>query len=125
MNIKEIFSSFSVDDLAKAKQFYSQILGLKVEDGQMGLILHMVGGGTVYIYPKDNHEPATFTVLNIEVDDIDAVVKDLNRKGVELMRYPGMEFDSFGIVRGKTSGHGPDIGWFTDPARNVIAILQR
>ena len=123
--IIEIFSSFSVDDLDKAKQFYGEKLGLKVEKGKMGLIIHMVGGGTIYIYPKDNHEPASFTVLNIEVDDVDAAVDELAKNGVEFEHYDGMGQDGKGISRGKTSGQGPDIGWFKDPAGNVIAILQR
>jgi predicted enzyme related to lactoylglutathione lyase len=123
--IKEVFSSFSVDDLVKAKAFYGQTLGLEVEDGQMGLILHMVGGGTVFIYPKENHEPATFTVLNIEVDDLEAAVDELKHNGVELARYEGMDHDERGIIRGKEAGHGPDIGWFNDPSGNVVAILQR
>jgi catechol 2,3-dioxygenase-like lactoylglutathione lyase family enzyme len=124
-NIKEVFSSFSVSDLAQTKKFYSEVLGLKVDDGKEGLILHMVGGGTVFIYPKDNHEPATFTVLNIEVDDIAAAVMELNKNNVELERYDGMGQDEKGISHGKASGHDPDIGWFKDPEGNVISILQR
>ncbi len=123
--IKEVFSSFSVDDQAKAKEFYGKTLGLEVEDGKMGLILHMVGGGTVFIYPKDNHEPATFTVLNIEVEDINAAVDELTQNGVKLERYDGMGQDDKGIVHGKTDGHGPDIGWFKDPAGNVVALMER
>ncbi len=123
--IKEVFSSFSVDDLEKAKQFYGETLGLEVEDGKMGLVLHMVGGGTVFIYPKENHQAATFTVLNIEVDDLETTVDELAEKGVKLERYEGMGQDEKGIVRGRTAQHGPDIAWFKDPAGNVIAILQR
>ena len=123
--INEVFGSFSVNDQAKAKQFYGETLGLEVEDGKMGLILHMVGGGTVFIYPKENHEPATFTVLNIEVDDIEAAVADLSQSDVELERYEGMGQDAKGIIRGKADGHGPDIAWFKDPAGNVVAILER
>lgn len=124
-DIKEVFSSFSVDDVDKAKQFYGETLTLQVEDGKMGLILHMVGGGTVFIYPKDNHEPATFTVLNIEVDNLAAAVDELTQKGVKFEIYDGMGQDDKGIAHGKTSGHGPDIAWFKDPAGNVIAILER
>jgi len=120
--IKEVYSSFSVNDLAEAKRFYGEVLGLKVEDGKYGLILHMVGGGTVFIYPKENHEPATFTILNIEVDDLEAALNELNKNSVNLEHYEGMDQDEKGIVRGKISGHGPDLGWFKDPAGNVIAI---
>ena len=123
-NIKEVFSSFSVSDQEKAKQFYGETLGLDVHDGKMGLVLRMVGGGTVFIYPKDNHEPATFTVLNIEVENIESAVDDLSKKGVSLERYDGMPHDDKGIVRGKSSNEGPDIGWFKDPFGNVVAILQ-
>lgn len=131
--IKEVFSSFSVDDLAKAKQFYGETLGLTVEDGKMGLILHMVGpkgaplggDGTVYIYPKENHEPATFTVLNIEVEHLEEAIDELNESGVEFERYEGMGQDEKGIVHGRAAGHGPDIAWFKDPAGNVVAILER
>ncbi len=122
---KEIFSSFSVNDLAKAKQFYGDTLGLEVEDGKMGLILHVTGDATVFIYSKDNHEPATFTVLNIEVGDVDAAVDELAGKGVKFERYDGMEQDDKGIARGRAAHHGPDIAWCKDPAGNVIAILQR
>ncbi len=124
-NIKEVFSSFSVGDVAKAKEFYGDTLGLEVEDGKMGLVLHMVGGGTVYIYPKDNHEPASFTVLNIEVADLNTAVDELSGKGVAFEKYDGMGQDEKGIAPGKSSGHGPDIAWFKDPAGNVVAILER
>ena len=122
--IKEVFSSFSVDDQAKAKQFYGEVLGLNVEDGKMGLVLHMNGGGTVYIYPKDNHEPATFTVLNLEVEDIEAAVDDLTKHGVKLEHYDGMGQDEKGILRGKKANQGPDIAWFKDPAGNIVSVLQ-
>lgn len=123
--VKEVFASFSVDDQAKAKQFYGETLDLNVEDGKMGLILHMTGGGSVYIYPKENHQPATFTVLNIEVESIEAAVGDLTKAGVKLEIYAGMGQDDKGILRGKAAGHGPDIAWFRDPAGNIVSILQR
>jgi predicted enzyme related to lactoylglutathione lyase len=123
-NIKEVFSSFSVDDPAKAKTFYSQVLGLDVEDGKMGLVLHMTDGGTVYIYPKENHEPATFTVLNIRVENLEAAIEELRKNSVELEHYEGMGQDDSGVLRGKASGHGPDIGWFKDPAGNIVSILE-
>lgn len=125
LKIKEVFSSFSVSDLPRAKEFYTHILGLQVEEGQMGLILHMVGGGTIFIYPKENHQPATFTVLNIEVENLDAAIEELTQHGITMEIYAGMEQDHKGISHGKASGHGPDIGWFKDPFGNVIAILER
>jgi catechol 2,3-dioxygenase-like lactoylglutathione lyase family enzyme len=123
--IKEVFSSFSVNDLAEAKQFYGETLSLEVKDGKMGLILSMTGGGTVFIYPKDNHKPATFTVLNIEVEDIEAAVDELGKNSVKLEKYEGLGQDDKGILRGKAADHGPDIAWFKDPAGNIISILQR
>jgi catechol 2,3-dioxygenase-like lactoylglutathione lyase family enzyme len=122
--IKDVFSSFSVDDVAKAKQFYTEVLGLNVEDGAMGLKLQMVGGGTVYIYPKDNHQPATFTVLNLEVEDIEAALDDLAKHNVVLEHYKDMGQDKKGVFRGRAAKQGPDIAWFKDPAGNIVSILQ-
>ncbi len=118
------FSGFSVDDLAKAKAFYAETLGLKVDDQGVGLILHLPGGSTVFAYPKDNHQPATFTILNFEVDNIDAAVAALREKGVQFERYEAMPADEDGIVRGISSNQGPDIAWFTDPAGNILSVLQ-
>jgi catechol 2,3-dioxygenase-like lactoylglutathione lyase family enzyme len=120
------FSGFSIDDLAKAKAFYADTLGLTVDDeGGMGLRLHLPnGGGSVFAYPKENHEPATFTILNFVVDDIDAAVNDLSGKGVIFERYEGIEADEKGVVRGIAQNQGPDIAWFKDPAGNVISVLM-
>ncbi len=89
----------------------------------MGLGLQLPGG-RVFIYPKDDHEPATFTVLNFEVADIDAAVAELEAAGVTLERYAGMPQDEKGVMRGKATGNGPDIAWFTDPAGNILSVLN-
>ena len=117
------FSGFSVNDQAKALAFYRDTLGLEVEDTGMGLSLKLPGGN-VFIYPKDDHAPATYTMLNLEVADIDVAVSELEAAGVTLERYPGMPQDDRGVMRGKASGDGPDIAWFTDPAGNILAILN-
>ena len=119
-----VFSSFSVDDLAAAKQFYGETLGVKVDDGPMGLTLRFAGGAQAHVYGKPNHQPASFTILNFVVDDIDKAVDDLVTKGVEFERYPDMHQDDKGIARGIAANMGPDIAWFTDPAGNVLSVLH-
>lgn len=116
------FSGFSVNDIPRAKAFYSETLGLDVVEENGMLQLHLLNGGVVFIYPKDDHVPATFTVLNFPVDDIDAAVKELNEKGVSFERYEGADKD--GIMRGITKNMGPDIAWFKDPAGNILSILM-
>jgi catechol 2,3-dioxygenase-like lactoylglutathione lyase family enzyme len=119
----ESFSSFSVNNLAKAKEFYSQTLGLDVKETPEGLELH-TGSNTVFLYPKPNHTPASFTVLNFSVDDIEAAVDELNGLGVQLEHYdmPDIKTDERGIARGP---HGPAaIAWFKDPAGNILSVLQ-
>lgn len=121
---REAFPSFSVDDIAKAKAFYGQTLGLRVEDGPMGnLDLHLKGGANIFIYPKDNHVPATFTILNFLVPDVEKAVDGLTAAGVHFERYdlPDGSQDAKGIMR----GNGPSIAWFTDPAGNILSVLQR
>ncbi len=121
------FSSFSVNDLAKAKEFYSTTLGLEVTEEPMGLLgLALATGGKVMIYPKPNHTPATFTVLNFPVDNIDTVVDELSKRGVLFESYDTeyIKTDKKGIARGKSSGQGPDIAWFKDPAGNILSVLQ-
>ena len=121
---KAAFSGFSVNDLAKANEFYTQILGLKVVEEGGGLRLHLPGGGTAFAYPKDDHQPATFTLLDFVVDDIDEAVDELKSRGVRFDRYEGMPQDQKGIMRGIAQNMGPDIAWFKDPAGNILAVLQ-
>jgi predicted enzyme related to lactoylglutathione lyase len=120
------FSSFSVDDLDKAKEFYGQTLGLGIDEQPgMGLHLKLAGGGKVFIYPKsDGHLAASFTVLNFPVDDIDKAVAWLKDKGVKMEQYEGFGQDKDGIARSKSPQDGPSIAWFKDPAGNVLALLQ-
>jgi catechol 2,3-dioxygenase-like lactoylglutathione lyase family enzyme len=121
---KEAFSGFSVDDLAKAKAFYTETLGLKVEPDGVGVRLHLPGGGTVFAYPKKDHQPATFTILNLVVDNIDDAVDDLTKRGVRFEHSEiGPQTDAKGILRGKAQNRGPDIAWFKDPAGNFLSVL--
>jgi catechol 2,3-dioxygenase-like lactoylglutathione lyase family enzyme len=104
------FSGFSVDDLDRAKAFYGETLGLNVSENPAGFELHLGGGGTVFVYPKgEQHAPASFTILNFPVEDIERAVDDLAAAGVEFERYDGMQHDERGIARG---GGGPNIAWF-------------
>ena len=115
------FSGFSVDDVQKAKQFYGETLGLEVSESNGLLRLHLGSGAEVLAYPKgEGHTPAAFTILNFPVEDIDAAVGELTRRGVVFQRYPGMEADEKGIFR----GGGPFIAWFADPAGNILSVLQ-
>ena len=118
----ESFCSFSVNDLQKAKQFYGETLGLEVSETQEGLELH-AGENTIFLYPKPNHTPASFTVLNFPVDDIEAAVAELNALGINLEHYnlPDIKTDERGIARGP---HGPTIAWFKDPAGNILSVLE-
>lgn len=120
------FSSFSVDNLQAAREFYANKLGLEVIEGGMGLNLHVYDSNPVFIYEKSNHTPATFTVLNFVVDDVDAAVDELVLKGITFERYDSLpaDQDEKGILRGKVANQGPDIAWFKDPADNVIAVLS-
>ena len=117
------FSGFSVNDMATAKEFYGQTLGVEVKEDEMGLTLKLAGGVNVFVYQKDNHEPATFTILNFPVDDIDETVRVLKEKGVSFEQYEGMTGDD-GIARGKEVKMGPDIAWFKDPAGNILSVLN-
>ncbi|MEO3925497.1 VOC family protein [Micromonosporaceae bacterium B7E4] len=116
----EAFSGFAVDDVARAKEFYGETLGLRVSEEYGLLRLHLAGGRDVLVYPKPGHVPASFTILNFPVDDIDRAVDELTARGVRFERYEGIEADEKGIAR----GNGPDIAWFTDPAGNVLSVLQ-
>ena len=120
LETNKAFSSFSVDDLQKAKAFYGNTLGLEVKESKEGLELHP-GETAVFIYPKPNHAPATFTVLNFLVDDIDAAVDELKGKGVQFEHYDGeIKTDEKGIHR----NGGPTIAWFKDPAGNILSVLK-
>jgi catechol 2,3-dioxygenase-like lactoylglutathione lyase family enzyme len=114
------FSGFAVDDLQKARKFYGETLGLKTSEAHGLLTLHLAGGRDTLVYPKPNHTPATFTILNFPVEDIEKAVDELARRGVRFERYDGFEQDEKGIFR----GGGPYIAWFKDPAGNVLAVLQ-
>ncbi|MGH2572988.1 MAG: VOC family protein [Actinomycetota bacterium] len=114
------FSGFSVDDIPRAKQFYSETLGLRVSEEHGMLHLHIAGDRDTLIYPKEDHTPATYTILNFPVDDIDKAVDELAARGVRFERYEGAQQDEKGIFRGE----GPFIAWFKDPAGNVLSVLQ-
>jgi predicted enzyme related to lactoylglutathione lyase len=116
------FSGFSVDDVPRAKQFYGETLGLNVSEENGMLTLHIAGDRPTLVYPKPDHVPAEFTILNFPVDDIEAAVDALTERGVTFERYPGAETetDEKGIFR----GGGPLIAWFKDPAGNVLSVIE-
>ncbi len=116
------FSGFSVNDLEEAKQFYERTLGLKISESHGLLHLHLAGGTTVLVYPKRNHAPATFTILNFPVDNVDAAVDGLTKRGVrfEVYNEGGLKTDAKGVFR----GGGPVIAWFKDPAGNILSVLE-
>ena len=116
------FSSFSVNDIQKAKEFYGKTLGLNATDNPMGLIELNISGNNIMVYPKPNHEPATFTVLNFPVDDVEKAVDELTAKGVVFEQYEGeIKTNEKGI---SMSPAGPKIAWFKDPAGNILSVLQ-
>jgi predicted enzyme related to lactoylglutathione lyase len=116
------FSGFAVDDLEQAHKFYADTLGLDVKSiDEPGLLnIRIAGGRDILVYPKGDFEPATYTILNFPVDDVEATVDDLASRGVSFERYDGMEQDEKGIARGP----GPEIAWFKDPAGNILAVLE-
>jgi predicted enzyme related to lactoylglutathione lyase len=117
------FSGFSVNDTEKAKEFYGKTLGMEVKDGEMGILtLKVANGNDVIIYPKTNHTPATFTILNFPVSNIDEAVDELTKRGVKFILYNEGEIktDEKGVMR----GNGPNIAWFKDPAGNILSILE-
>lgn len=119
------FSGFSSNDLAKIKQFYGQTLGLDVSDGPMGMLnIHLATGGVIIVYHKEDHEPASYTVLNFPVDNIDDAVDKLIALGVTFEQYEDLT-DEKGIARGISQNRGPDIAWFKDPAGNILSVLQQ
>lgn len=116
------FSGFSVDDLPKAKEFYSQTLGLEVSEANGLLRLHIAVCADILIYPKPNHVPATFTILNFPVADVEQAVDQLTARGVQFEKYEGeLKTDEKGIFR----GGGPLIAWFKDPAGNILSVIQQ
>ncbi|MGN6212251.1 VOC family protein [Parafilimonas sp.] len=117
------FSGFSVNDIQKAKEFYGNVLGLEIKEGIMGILeLHIEGNNPVIVYPKPNHEPATFTILNFPVDNVDKAVDALIEKGVVFEQYGGdIKTDEKGISR---DNGGPHIAWFKDPAGNILSVLE-
>lgn len=120
------FSSFSANDIETAREFYGETLGLQTDEAEEGgLELKIGGGGSVFIYPKPNHEPATFTVLNFQVADIEKTVEDLKRLGVRFESYEGdIKTDEHCIFRGAEAGKGPNIAWFKDPAGNILSVIE-
>ena len=116
------FSGFAVPDVEKAREFYGKTLGLKVSEDHGMLRLHLSGGNNVLVYPKPNHVPATFTILNFPVNDVDQTVDKLSKRGVHFEIYdkPDLKTDQKGIMRGK----GPTIAWFKDPAGNILSVLE-
>lgn len=126
MEYVSTFSSFSVHDIGEAKKFYGQTLGINISDEEMGLRLNLAEGGRVHIYQKDDHQSASFTVLNFVVENIDAQIDELAIKGVVMERYDNMPApqDEKGVLRGLAANMGPDIAWFKDPSGNIISVLQ-
>jgi catechol 2,3-dioxygenase-like lactoylglutathione lyase family enzyme len=117
------FSGFAVDDLAKARAFYEGTLGVRVTEQGGLLTLHLAGGDRpTLVYPKGDHAPATYTILNFPVEDVDAAVDALVERGVEMERYPGTDQDERGISR---DPNGPPIAWFTDPAGNILSVVEQ
>jgi catechol 2,3-dioxygenase-like lactoylglutathione lyase family enzyme len=114
------FSGFAVNDLDKARDFYGQTLGLKTSEDHGLMTLHIAGDRDTLVYPKPDHAPAGYTILNFPVEDIDAAVEELAARGVRCERYDGFEQDEKGVFR----GGGPYIAWFKDPAGNVMSVLQ-
>jgi predicted enzyme related to lactoylglutathione lyase len=120
------FSGFSVNDLSAAKTFYGETLGVGIEDTGMGLTLKLASTNDVFVYAKPDHQPATYTILNFVVHDIDKAVDELLAKGVTFEKYDNsqMHQDDKGIARGRAAHMGPDIAWFKDPAGNILSLLQ-
>jgi extradiol dioxygenase family protein len=119
------FSGFSANDIQKAKEFYGDKLGIEVSENAMGILtLHFKGGNDVIIYPKPNHQPATFTILNFPVPDVEQAVDELIKLGITFEQYgEPIKTNAKGILKG--NGNGPDIAWFKDPAGNILSVLQQ
>lgn len=122
MDYTQGFSGFAVPDVAAAKAFYGDVLGLQVSEEQGMLHLTLPGGASVLAYPKEDHAPAVFTILNLGVVDLPSAVDELSGRGATWLRYDGFEQDERGIAAGGEMG--PDIAWTTDPAGNIVAVMQ-
>jgi catechol 2,3-dioxygenase-like lactoylglutathione lyase family enzyme len=123
--ITGLFSGIAVKDLDAARTFYRDTLGLTVSDNAMGALdIALPQGGIIFVYPKADHTPATYTALNLEVADIDAAVDELKAKSVTFEVYEGAHQDDKAIARGKAAGFGPDIAWFLDPSGNILSVLS-
>ncbi|MEP0366369.1 MAG: VOC family protein [Cyclobacteriaceae bacterium] len=117
----DVFSTYSIKNKEQTKSFYSDTLGLAVQENHMGLIEFDINGHSVKMYQKQDHQPAAFTVLNFLVDDLDSEADDLIAKGVKMEKYDGFDQDEKGISRGR----GPNIAWFKDPSGNIISIIEK
>lgn len=127
INTITTFSGISVNNIKEAREFYVDKLGLNLTDDSMGLNLDLPGGGKLFVYDKPDHQPATFTVLNFVVANIDDAIEELKSSGIDMERYdlgPDIQQDEKGVLRGLAANMGPDIAWFNDPAGNVLAVLQ-
>ena len=118
------YSGFAVDDLDAAREFYGDTLGVKTSVEHGLLTLYLAGDRPTLVYPKPDHTPATYTILNFPVDDIGKAVDELAARGVRFERYDNVGQDDKGIARGLSRGEGPDIAWFKDPAGNLLSVLQ-
>jgi len=114
------FSGFAVPDVEQARRFYGETLGLRVSEENGLLTLHIAGGRDIVVYPKPDHTPATYTILNFPVEDVEAAVDALTERGVRFERYEGFDQDDKGILRG-----GPRIAWFRDPAGNILSVIEQ
>lgn len=123
--ILSTFSGFSVDNIDTAKQFYTNVLGFELEDSVGGTYIKLSSNVIGWIYPKPDHQPASYTTLDLVVDNIDESVDELVKKGVVFEHYPGSPQDEKGIMRGKEQNRGPNIAWFKDPAGNILALLEK
>ena len=124
--LDESFSSYSIDDVKAAKDFYGDTLGIKVTEEKEGGLGITLGDTQLFLYPKEDHEPASFTVLNIAVTDIDAAVAELSSRGIEFESYGGdIETDENGIFRGADQDSGPNIAWFKDPSGNILSVIEK